>query len=44
MVGHTHVHGVLERHLAQFQLGAGWGLEETERASLEKRLALVDVF
>ena len=31
MVGHTHVHGVLGRHLAQFQVGAGWDLEETER-------------
>ena len=31
VVGHTHVHGVLGRHLVQFQVGGGWGLEETER-------------
>ena len=30
-VGHTHVHGVVERHLVPLQVGAGWGLEETER-------------
>ena len=31
VVGHTRVHGVLGRHLLQFQVGGGWGLEETER-------------
>ena len=30
-VGHTHVHGVLGKHLLPLQVGGGWGLEETEK-------------
>ena len=30
-VSHTHVHGVLERHLVPLQVGGGWGLEEMEK-------------
>ena len=30
-VGHNHVHGVVGRHLVSVQVGAGWGLEETEK-------------
>ena len=30
-VGHTHVHGVVGRHLVPLQVGAGWELEETEK-------------
>ena len=30
-VGHTHVHGVVGGHLVPLLVGAGWGLEETEK-------------
>ena len=30
-VGHTHVHGVLGKHLLPLQVGGGRGLEETEK-------------
>ena len=30
-VGYTHVHGVVGRHLVPLQVGAGWGLEDTEK-------------
>ena len=33
-VGHTCVHGVLERHLLPLQVGGGWGLEEMEKEHL----------
>ncbi len=33
-VGHTRVHGVLERHLLPLQVGGGWGLEEMEKEHL----------